>query len=68
MKKFILLILFALLIFTNCSKYQVVSELQVNLYHMHNPKTGDIEVIVTKDKLEIGHGYRLNRINIIENE
>ena len=35
---------------------------------MHNPKTGDIEVIVTKDKLEIGHWYRLNRINIIENE
>ncbi len=66
MKKFILLILFAFLLLTNCSKYQVVSELQVNLYHMHNPKTGEIQVIVTKDKLEVGSWYRLNRIDIIE--
>jgi hypothetical protein len=49
-----------------CSKYQVVSELKVNLYHLHNPKTKDAEVILTKDTLEVGKFYRLREINIIE--
>ena len=62
----ILIILFISLFFTNCAKYQVVSELDVHLYHMHNPKSGDIEVIITKDKLEVGSWYKLNRINIID--
>ena len=53
-------------IFTNCSKYQVVSEVQLNLYHLHNPKTKDAEIILTKDTLEIGEFYRLKDINIIE--
>lgn len=51
-----------------CSKYQVVSELQVNLYHLHNPKTGQIEVIVTEDKLEVGQWYRLNQIKVLEQD
>jgi len=50
----------------SCSKYQVVQEVRVNMYHLHNPKTKDAEVIVTKDTLIIGEFYRLNQINIIK--
>jgi hypothetical protein len=58
---------FGLLIatFQKCSKYQVVQEVRVNLYHLHNPKTKDAEVILTKDTLEVGKFYRLKEINII---
>ena len=49
-----------------CSKYQVVSEVQLNLYHLHNPKTKSIEVVLTKDKLVIGEYYKLKDINIID--
>lgn len=51
--------------FVKCSKYQVVSEVRLNLYHLHNPKTKDAEVILTKDTLIIGKYYRLKQINII---
>ena len=61
-------ILLLLLPLMGCSKYQVVQEVKVNLYHLHNPKTRDVEVIVTHDSLVIGHWYRLNQINIIELE
>jgi|TARA_R100000908_G_scaffold56710_1_gene32227 hypothetical protein len=53
------------IILLSCSKYQVVSEVRLNLYHLHNPKTKNAEVILTKDTLEIGKFYRLNQINII---
>mgnify|MGYP003150240407 FL=1 len=61
-------ILLLLLPLMGCSKYQVVQEVKVNLYHLHNPKTRDVEVIVTQDSLAVGHWYRLNQINIIELE
>jgi len=61
-------ILLLLLPLMGCSKYQVVQEVKVNLYHLHNPKTRDVEVIVTQDSLVVGHWYRLNQINIIELE
>ncbi len=48
-----------------CSKYQVVSEVQLNLYHLHNPKTNDVEVVLTKQKLQVGEFYRLRDIDII---
>jgi len=51
-----------------CSKYQVVSEVKVNLYHLHNPKKMDAEIIVTKDSLVIGGWYKLRQINIIDLE
>ena len=50
----------------SCSKYQVVSELDVHLYHLHNPKTNQVEVIVTEQKLEVGKFYRLNSIKTID--
>ena len=46
-----------------CSKYQVVSEVRLNLYHLHNPKTHKTEIILTKDSLEVGKWYKLKRIN-----
>ena len=61
-------ILLLLLPLMGCSKYQVVQEVKVNLYHLHNPKTRDMEIIVTQDSLVVGHWYRLNQINIIELE
>jgi len=63
--KNILLILLSFTLF-GCSKYQVVSKVRVNLYHMHNPKTNDIEVILTKQELEVGKWYKLNRIKKID--
>ena len=60
------IMLIGLFSFTSCTQYQVVQELNVNLYHLHNPKTKEIEIIVTKDKLKIGEWYRLKNINIIE--
>lgn len=48
-----------------CSKYQVVSEVRVNLYHLHNPKTNDVQVILTEQDLKEGEWYRLNEIKII---
>jgi hypothetical protein len=64
MYKIFIIFLFNIILFS-CSKYQVVSEVQLNLYHLHNPKTKNAEVILTKDTLEIGKFYRLNQINII---
>lgn len=61
------LIVFVSFIFLSaCNKYQVVSELKVNLYHLHSPKNGKIEIIVTEDKLQVGEWYRLKQIDIIE--
>jgi len=60
-------ILFILLLtFFGCSKYQVVSKVRVNLYHLHNPKTNDVELILTKEELNVGGWYRINTIKTID--
>jgi hypothetical protein len=67
MKHFLLI----LLILTGCStsKYQVVDKLEYNLYHLHNPKTNNVEIISTNQKLIMGKWYKLKTIEIInENE
>ena len=61
-------ILLLLLPLMACSKYQVVQEVKVNLYHLQNPRTKDGKIVVTKDYLVIGGWYRLKQINIIELE
>ena len=55
-----------LVIIIGCSKYQVVSEIQPQLYHLHDPKKKDAEIIMTKDSLIIGKFYKLKDINIID--
>jgi len=57
------LILISLLLL-GCKKYQVIQEVQVNMYHLHSPKHG-VEVIITKDTLELGKWYRLRKLNAI---
>ncbi len=61
MKVFLIVSLFLV----GCSKYQVVQEVRVNMYHLHNPKTKKAEIIITTDKLQIGKYYKLHQINII---
>ena len=51
---------------TSCNKYKVLSYLRGNLYHLHNAKTKNSEVILTTDTLIIGKEYKLKDINIIE--
>ena len=58
-------ILMISILLCSCSKYQVVQEVRVNLYHMHHPSKG-VEIILTKDKLQIGNWYRLNKIETID--
>jgi len=56
----------SLLLLFGCSKYQVVSKVRVNLYHLHNPKTNDIELILTEEELNVGGWYRINTIKTID--
>ena len=44
-----------------CTRYQVVQEVRVNMYHMYHPKKG-VEIILTQDTLEIGKWYRLKGV------
>ena len=64
MSKFLLFI--NIFIFLSCSKYQVVQEIKVNMYHLHNPKKKKVEIIITEDKLQVGKWYHLKQIDIIE--
>ncbi len=59
---FILTILLALL--PGCVQYQVVQELDDNMYHLYNEKEGAV-IVITPDKLEINKFYKLKNINII---
>ncbi|MBE18114.1 MAG: hypothetical protein CMH79_05060 [Nitrospinae bacterium] len=54
-----------LLLMSSCAKYQVVQEVKINMYHMHNPKKG-AEVILTKEVLEVGKWYRLKSIKQVD--
>jgi len=35
---------------------------------MHNPKTNDVEIILTEQDLKVGEWYKLNQIKTIEIE
>ncbi len=58
-------ILVSMLLLCSCSKYQVVQEVRVNMYHLHHPTKG-VEVIITEDSLKVGEWYNIKRLNIIE--
>ena len=63
---FTMFILTTLLItLISCNKYKVMSYLRGNLYHLHNAKTKNSEVIMSNDTLIIGNEYKLKDINII---
>ena len=65
---YLVALIMMLMSLVNCSKYQVVSELDVHLYHLHNPKTNKVEVIITEQKLEVGKFYWLNTIKKIDKD
>lgn len=65
MKNSILILLLLTMSLVSCKQYQVVQEVQVNMYHMHHPKHG-VEIILTKDTLKIGEWYNIKRLNTIE--
>ena len=50
----------------SCKSYQVVQEVNVNMYHLHNPRTGDVKIIITKNNLKVGEFYRLKEIDIVD--
>lgn len=52
--------------FTSCNKYMVMSCINTNLYHLHNVKTKESEIILSNDTLILGKHYKLKEINIIE--
>lgn len=65
MKKNLLILLLLIISLVSCKQYQVVQELNVNMYHMYHPKHG-VEIILTKDTLVVGKWYKLKRLNTIE--
>jgi len=54
-----------IILLPGCAKYQVVQELNVNMYHLHNPRSNEVEVVITEDKLKVGEFYKLKDIDII---
>jgi len=58
------LLFLLILIISSCTKYQVVSEVRVNCYHLHSPKHG-AEIILTNQNLEVGEWYRLNQLDVV---
>ena len=61
MKRLLFLII---LLASSCAKYQVVSEVRINCYHLHSPKYGT-EIILTNQDLEVGEWYRLNQLDVV---
>jgi len=60
------LYLFILLIVGGCApQYEVVQRLEVNMYHLVDTKTSDVEIILTSDSLNIGQIVKKKRIKII---
>jgi len=63
MKKILYILPFLLL---GCAtKYEVVQQLRVNMYHLHNPKTQEVQIILTSDTLKEGSIVKLRDIKII---
>jgi hypothetical protein len=60
-------ILYILLLLTlgSCAQYEVVQKLDVNMYHLQNVRTKDVQVIISSDNLIEGSLVKLKRIRII---
>ena len=63
MKK--ILYILTLLSLVSCAQYEVVQKLDVNMYHLQNVRTKDVQVILSSDKLVEGSFVKLNNIRII---
>ena len=47
------------------SKWQVVQKLNVNMYHLQNIKTKEVEIVISADELQEGQLLKKNKIRII---
>lgn len=56
------LLLLILVMCNACKNYEVVSEIDIHLYHLQNPRNKKVEVVLTKEKLVVGKFYRLKSI------
>ena len=45
--------------------YEVVQKLEVNMYHLVNSRTQDVEIILTSDSLKVGQFIKKKGIKII---
>ncbi len=52
----------------SCKNWEVVQEIDVNCYHLHNIKTKKVNVLLTKEKLEVGKLYNLKNIEKMDIE
>jgi len=64
MKK-VLIILFLFMVTGCAAKYEVVQKLRVNMYHLVNTRTHEVEIILTSEELEEGQILKKNKIKII---
>ena len=63
--KGILFILFILILNGCAPQYQVVQQLEVNMYHLYNTRTGEIKIILTEENLKEDAYVKLKHIRII---
>ena len=52
----------------SCKNWEVVQEIDVNCYHLYNVKTKKVNVLLTKEKLEVGKLYNLKSIEKVDLE
>tara|TARA_R100000426_G_scaffold43759_1_gene33338 strand:+ start:147 stop:323 length:177 start_codon:yes stop_codon:yes gene_type:complete len=52
--------IFLLLIITSCTSYEVIQSVGENQYHMY--RKGKVEIIESKEKLEIGKSYNIKKV------
>ena len=66
MKKLLFIVVVVVLISWGCApKYEVIQRLEVNMYHLVNTRTQDVEIILTSDSLNIGQFIKKKGIKII---
>ncbi len=63
MKKFFYISLFFC---SGCAPhYEVIQKLEVNMYHLVNTRTQEVEIVLTSDSLNVGQLLKKNKIRII---
>tara|TARA_R110000824_G_scaffold170570_1_gene347965 strand:- start:1215 stop:1421 length:207 start_codon:yes stop_codon:yes gene_type:complete len=61
----VILYILILLSLSSCAQYEVVQKLDVNMYHLQNTRTKDVQIILSSDKLLEGSLVKLKNIRII---
>ena len=64
MKKLITILSF-LHLFGCAPQYEVVQQLRVNMYHLYNTRTKEVQIILTSDTLREGSMVKLKNIKVI---